>query len=468
MRTKPTLVIPAVMHRDLKTHLLARDGREAAAILLCTRVSGSRVKLMAKDMVLVPHVESVREPDYLSWPSAFVERALDLADEGDLSLILIHSHPGGFFDFSLQDDRSDQDIVPAIHLARSKNHDGPMFHGSAIMVPGGAVKARLYDNAGEMHAVELVAVYGDDLQFYWHDQRSGQEACARPLAFTASMTAELERLSICVIGASGTGSIVAEQLARLGVGELTLIDFDRVEAKNLNRILNSTCSDARAEKLKVDVVADAIATHHPHTTVHRLAVGIEDRRAIAAAAEADIVFCCIDREKGRLICDRLASACLAPLFDVGVTIPVSATSQADSAIIGVVGRVDYVQPGGATLADRKVYTPQSLRAEELRESSPDAYAKEVENNYLPGTQEEAPAVIAVNMKAASAVVLELLARAYPFRLDSNRSFARTVFCVASGDEDHEAEDAWEHRHCPLAGTGLGSSPLLGLPILEQS
>ncbi len=468
MRTQPTLVIPATMHRDLQAHLLPGDGREAAAILICSRISGLRVKLMAKDVVFVPYAESVREPDFLSWPSAYVEHALELADKNDFSLVLIHSHPGGLFEFSLQDDRSDQVIIPAIHMARSIHRTGPMFHGSAIMVPGGAVKARLHDSDGRKHPVELVGVYGDDLQFFWHDQSSGQEACVRPLAFTSAMTAELGRLSVCIVGISGTGSIVAEQLARLGVGELTLVDFDRVEAKNLNRILNSTCDDAHATRLKVDVVADAIAAHHPHTTVHRIAAGIEDRRSIAAAAEADIVFCCIDREKGRLICDRLASACLIPLFDAGVTIPVGATSKASNAIMGVVGRIDYVQPGGSSLMDRKVYTPQSLRAEELRETAPEAYAKEIENNYLPGTQEEAPAVIAVNMKAASAVVLELLARAYPFRLDGNRLFARTVFCVAGGEEDQEAEDTWKHRDCTFAGTGLSSSPLFGLPILEQA
>ncbi|MCT7327326.1 ThiF family adenylyltransferase [Ralstonia mojiangensis] len=467
MRTKPTLVIPAAMHRALQAHLLTGDGREAAAILICSRISGSRVKLMVKDVVLVPHAASVREPDFLSWPSAYVEHALDVADECDFSLVLIHSHPGGLFEFSTQDDRSDQEIIPAMHLARSTHHSSPMFHGSAIMVPGGAVKARLFDSDGHKHPVELVGVYGDDLRFYWCDQPSGQEACIRPLAFTSAMTAELSRLSVCVIGVSGTGSIVAEQLARLGVGELMLVDFDHVEEKNLNRILNSTRDDARAARLKVDVVADAIATHHPRTTVHRVAAGIEDPRAIAAAAEADIIFCCIDREKGRLICDRLASACLMPLFDVGVTIPVGTTSKAHNAIMGVVGRVDYVQPGGSSLMEREVYTPQSLRAEELRETAPEAYAKEVENNYLPGTQEEAPAVIAVNMKAASAVVLEFLARAYPFRFDTNRFFARSLFCVASGEEDHEAEDAWDHRDCPLAGTGLTSSPLLGLPSLEQ-
>ena len=53
------------------------------------------------------------------------------------------------------------------------------------------------------------------------------------------MSAELSRLTAVVVGVSGSGSIVAEQLARLGFGRVILIDFDKVEKKNLNRILNA-------------------------------------------------------------------------------------------------------------------------------------------------------------------------------------------------------------------------------------
>ena len=55
-------------------------------------------------------------------------------------------------------------------------------------------------------------------------------------AFGTGTTALLRNLSVAIVGCSGTGSIVAEQLARLGAGRLVLVDPDRVEEKNLNRI----------------------------------------------------------------------------------------------------------------------------------------------------------------------------------------------------------------------------------------
>jgi len=75
------------------------------------------------------------------------------------------------------------------------------------------------------------------------------------MAFTGAMRAWLGRMSVCVIGVSGTGSVVAEQLARLGVGEIILIDFDKLEERNLNRILNASPADIGAYKVEMFAAA---------------------------------------------------------------------------------------------------------------------------------------------------------------------------------------------------------------------
>ena len=67
-----------------------------------------------------------------------------------------------------------------------------------------------------------------------------------------------------MIGASGTGSPVIEQLMRLGVGELVR-DDDLTEDRNVNRILNSTMQDAAKQRPKVDVVGDAIKRTGPRS-----------------------------------------------------------------------------------------------------------------------------------------------------------------------------------------------------------
>lgn len=108
-----------------------------------------------------------------------------------------------------------------------------------------------------------------------------------------------------------------------------------------------------------------------------------------------------------------------------------------SAAIGdVCGRIDYVQPGGATLGDRGVYGPESPRAEYLAKVAPDAHRQELEAGYIRGATEEAPSVITLNMRAAAACVNEFIARAYPFRLEPSRLYARTTFSLAACEEEY--------------------------------
>lgn len=453
-----TLAFGGDAHAQVYRHLYPGDGLEAAAILLCARAPGPRLRLLVQDMVLVPHELCGRERDRLTWPGEFLEVAIDRAETNDLVLILIHSHPGGLFAFSEADDASDGQVLPCLFQAFGE------LHGSAIMTPDGAIKARLYDPQLHPRYVELVTAAGDDISYWWPD-RASQGAGNRPIAFTSGMTRELARLSVVVIGVSGTGSVVGEQLARLGFGRIILIDFDRVEKKNLNRILNARLEDATAGRLKVEMFAEAVASYRGPGVAVPIAASVLSRDAVLAAAQGDVVFCCVDTLEARQVADLVAATFLLPLFDVGVTIPVR-TKGDEAAIAEVCGRVDYVQPGGATLSDREVYTPETLRGEYLRKVAPDAHQQELDLGYLKGLAEEAPAVITLNMRAAAAAVNEFIARAYPFRLDPNRLYARTVFSLAACEEEYTAED--EFTRSPNHRLARGSAePLLGLPMLGE-
>lgn len=456
-----TLVMSEADHVRILDHLFPGDGKEAVAILLCTRVAAGRLKLLVRQVELVPHDACVRESDCLTWPAQVLDTYLDACSEGRQSLILIHSHPTGYPDFSRLDDESDASLMPYLYPYDRTGPGGDLFHGTAIMLPDGAVKARLYCGDMRAHPVDLVAIYGDDLRLCWNRMPSAPH----PMAFRPAMREELARLSIAVIGLSGTGSIVAEQLLRLGVGEIVAIDDDVVEDKNLNRILNSTQADAREARLKVDVFKEAAARIRPSARVVAVPLQIGTPAAIDAAAEADIVFSCVDTVEGRHIADRLAATMLQPLFDVGVSIPVYRPN-GELAISNVCGRVDYVQPGGSSLGDRLVYTPQKLAAEDLRRRDPQGYGRQVGEGYMPGTDEEAPSVITVNMRAASAVVQEFVARRYLYRQEPNASFARTRFDLATEEYESFAESTFQASQQGDAGRGL-ESPLLGLPHLED-
>ena len=465
MIRQASMALSAPQHAALRAHLFPGDGKEAAAILLCSRVIGLRIKLMVREQILVPHAHCERHHDYLDWPGDYVEQALEQAEQDDLSIVLLHSHPGGLFAFSQADQGSDAQVMPAIFAGRPKRYKDKNWHGSAIMLGDGAMRVKLYDESHQSLEVEVVGVFGDDLRFFWNPDRFPGSRTTRPMAFSGAMSEELSRLSACVVGTSGTGSIIAEQVARLGFGEVILIDYDHMEMKNLNRVLNATLKDAQSRRLKVDVIAEAIRSCRSQVIVKTVPVGIGVRDAILEAAMADVVFCCVDSHEGRQICDLMASAFLQPLFDVGVTIPVRQINAEQYSILDVVGRIDYVWPGGSTLADRAVFTPSSVAAEYLARADAAAHAARVGEGYMPGAHEEAPSVISLNMRAASACVMEFIARAYPFRHDPNVNRARTLFSLAACEEDYTREGGFTKAKNAMLGRGM-QRPLLGLPSLE--
>lgn len=460
------LRLPHALHAELQQHLFPGDGNEAAAILVCSRTPGERLSLLARRLIKVPHEAcAVRRPDAITWPGICIEQAIEAAEEQSLALMLVHSHPGGPAAFSPLDDRSDREVMPSLFAAHGD------LHGSAVMAPGGVMTARVYDATGRRTTLDLVTVAGPDIRLWWSTTTNGAQhhvepQAKRPMAFTSEMTAELGRLCACVVGASGTGSVVAEQLVRLGFGRVIVIDHDRVEHKNLNRILNTSVEDADVGRLKVSVLAGAAQRARGADVLEPVAMNLMSRAAVLAAAQADVVFSCVDKLMPRSLIDLMGSAFLLPVLDVGVAIPTRRSSES-LCIAEVTGRLDYVYPGGPSLADRGVYTPALLQAEELEEASPDEHAQRRAAGYIADSPEQAPSVISLNMRAASACVLEFIARAFPYRHEPNTLYARTVFMLAEAFEESSPDSWFSTRGSMPLATG-SQEPLLGLPALGAS
>jgi tRNA A37 threonylcarbamoyladenosine dehydratase len=77
--------------------------------------------------------------------------------------------------------------------------------------------------------------------------------------------ARLHRAHVFIAGLGGVGSFVAESLARMGVGRLTLVDHDRVAASNLNRQLPALHSTVGRRKTRV--MAERIRDINPECEV---------------------------------------------------------------------------------------------------------------------------------------------------------------------------------------------------------
>ena len=111
--------------------------------------------------------------------------------------------------------------------------------------------------------------------------------------------ARLKNASVAIFGLGGVGGYVLEALARSGVGELHLIDNDRITASNLNRqilALHSTVG-----KTKVEAAAARVREIDPEICVHTYQTFyLPEVREQFDFASFDYVVDCIDTVTAKL------------------------------------------------------------------------------------------------------------------------------------------------------------------------
>ncbi len=126
----------------------------------------------------------------------------------------------------------------------------------------------------------------------------------------------LERLHgahVAVFGVGGVGGYVCEALARCGVGELTIVDNDRVSLSNLNRqiiALHSTVG-----RYKTEVMRERILDINPDCTVHAVnAFYLPETADAVPLADFDYVVDAIDTVAAKIELAVRADALGVPLI----------------------------------------------------------------------------------------------------------------------------------------------------------
>jgi len=446
---------------ELHALLHTGDGREAVAFVLCGHSAYDRDVYLVRSIVsLTPEAYVERRRDRVRWKTDVLQPVLDRAARERLSVLKVHSHPTGWPDFSDLDDASDRSLAQSVATWVSPQATCL----SAIMLPNAELRARVVDDHGVVTPIDAVDVIGDDFSF----MRSrapldgGEFGAAFAQAFGAGTFALMRQLRIAVIGCSGTGSVVIEQLARNGVGTLILIDPDAIEDRNLNRIINAMRVDADERRFKVDVLKAAVEAMGTGTTVEAIARDVFTPEAVRAITGADIIFGCVDTVDARHLLNQIASFYVLPFFDLGVKLE----ADGHGGVEQVCGSVHYLRPGGGSLLSRGVYTLEDVRAASIRRTDPAHYADQLERGYIRGVAERRPAVISVNMLVASLAVNDLLARLHPFRIDGNASYAMQRVSLSHDLWVHEADTS----ACPVIARNLGRGdiePLIDRPELSE-
>ena len=127
---------------------------------------------------------------------------------------------------------------------------------------------------------------------------------------------KLRRARIMVVGAGALGNEVLKNLALLGVGELHLVDFDRIELANLTRSVlfrERDCGRAKAV-----VAAEAIRELNPDVQVWPWEANIITDIGLGLFRDVDLVIGCLDNREARLWVNRQCWKVSKPWIDGGI------------------------------------------------------------------------------------------------------------------------------------------------------
>lgn len=132
---------------------------------------------------------------------------------------------------------------------------------------------------------------------------------ARARRSEKGMRDRLNESMVAIIGCGGLGSNVAAMLLRSGVRTLTLIDFDVVEASNLDRQLYFR---DQVGSLKTEALAETLRRIDPDAHLTLLAQRVSGDNVVELLGGADVVVEAVDRPETKAM---IVNTCLDVLPD---------------------------------------------------------------------------------------------------------------------------------------------------------
>ena len=133
------------------------------------------------------------------------------------------------------------------------------------------------------------------------------------LLFGPEAMEKLRASRVAVFGSGGVGGYAVEALVRSGIGELDLIDDDRVCLTNLNRQLHATRKTVG--QYKVDVAAERVREINPDCRIHTFRTFfLPDTRDQFDFSQYDYVIDAIDTVTGKLALIETAKAAGVPII----------------------------------------------------------------------------------------------------------------------------------------------------------
>ena len=164
---------------------------------------------------------------------------------------------------------------------------------------------------------------------------------------------KVENAKVMVVGAGALGNEVIKNLALMGIGNIFIVDFDKIEMANLSRSVLFRETDNN--RSKAEIAAARAKAVNPNVHVQYLNGDIMTKLGLGIFRRMDVVIGCLDNREARLAVNRFCYWVNKPWVD--------------GAIQELLGLVRVFVPGQGACYECTL-TEQALRDLSLRYSCP--------------------------------------------------------------------------------------------------
>ena len=399
------LTMPAGLYAELQRHLFPGDAGEHGAVILAGTCDSDRgMRLIARELYLaedgIDYVPGQR--GYRMLKAEFIQGRILRARDRRLAYLAIHNHGGTeTVGFSTTDMVSHERGYPALlDIARGM----PV---GALVFARSAAAGDLWFPGGGRTLLSHAVIVGRQRRLLFPKPKRQSSAVGsydrQSRLFGDAGQELLQQTRVGIVGLGGAGSILAELLGRLGVGEFVLADPDRAEDTNLPRLLAARRRDAvalswlpkaikdRLRSRKVQMAARNIRRANRHSRIEAFPRDFLDADVAACFTDCDFLFLAADTMGARLLFNAISHQYGIPGIQVGAKIPVAAD--------GTVGNVfcvsRMVTPELGCLWCNGLIDPGRLQDEAVPDVARRGYA------YVDDPNVPAPSVVTMNAIACA-------------------------------------------------------------------
>ncbi len=442
-------------------HLFPGDKDEHGAVILAG-VSESKdlFTLLVREVHLAQEgIDYVKgKIGYRSLAPKFIHRFITRARDERLVYLAVHNHDSDLeVGFSTVDFESHQRGYPALLQIAKGMPVGALVFGRH------SIQADIWFPSGNRLDLEDAVVVGNTIQRLTPSPKKKHlgtlETYDRQIRMFGKVgQADIAACRVGIIGLGGIGSLVAEYLARLGVGKFFLVDNDYVETTNLSRIVGATTLDATGGVSKVEIARRTILQANNEADIEMLISDVAKEPVATKLKGCDYLFLAADSMRARLVFNAVVHQYLIP----GVQLGSKVRSDPMGAILDVMSANRPVRPGKGCLWCNQLIDPTQLAKEAKNDEERKAQAY--------GVEEENPSVISLNAISAAHAVNDFLLDYLNIRKDEGMHYYEHYHhlkSVLSSRTIVQPRSDADCSECSCAGLRYGRGDSVDLPCIEN-